>query len=327
MSNTSNEILLSEETNRLTVYPIKCNSIWQLYKKQMAAFWTVEEVDMSADYADFMTFNENEQHFIKNILAFFAASDTIVNINLLERFTNDVKLMEAKIAYTFQAMMENIHGEMYSLMIDTLIRNNDEKTKLMNAVETIPCIRKKALWAIKWIESKDSFCKRLIAFAIVEGIFFSGSFCAIFWLKHIKKNKMPGLTMSNEFIARDEGMHTEFACMLHSMLEKKISQDDLKCMIQEAVDIEIEFITESLPCKLIGMNSDLMSEYIKYVADKLCFSLDYNTIYNARNPFPWIEALSLGGKNNFFEAKASQYQNANIMNNSSKGKFEILEDF
>lgn len=321
------EPLLSEENSRLTVYPLKHKPIWEMYKKQQAAFWTVEEVDMSKDYDHFKKFKPEEQHFIKHILAFFAASDAIVNINLLERFTKDVKIPEAQIAYTYQAMMENIHAEMYSLMIETIIKDPTEKESLLNAVETIPCIGKKAAWAIKWIESQDSFAKRLVAFAIVEGIFFSGSFCAIFWIKHVKKNKMPGLTLSNEFIARDEGMHTDFACLLYSMMNNKLGQEELEGMIREAVEIESEFITESLPCKLIGMNSEMMNQYIQFVADRLCYTLGHSKIYNTKNPFTWIEALSLEGKNNFFEGRTSQYQNANIMNSSSKGAFMISEDF
>ena len=323
----SQEPLLSEENSRLTVYPLKYKKIWEMYKKQQAAFWTVEEVDMSKDYDHFKEFKPEEQHFIKHILAFFAASDAIVNINLLERFTTDVKITEAQIAYTYQAMMENIHAEMYSLMIETIIKDPTEKKSLSNGVETIPCIGKKAQWAIKWIESEESFAKRLIAFAIVEGIFFSGSFCAIFWIKHVKKNKMPGLTMSNEFIARDEGMHTDFACLLYSMLNQKLDQEDIHGMMKDAVNIESEFITESLPCKLIGMNSELMTQYIQYVADRLCYSLGYQKIYNVKNPFTWIEALSLEGKSNFFESRPSQYQNANIMNQSNKGEFMISDDF
>jgi ribonucleoside-diphosphate reductase subunit M2 len=321
------EPLLAEENSRLTVYPLKHKPIWEMYKKQQAAFWTVEEVDMSKDYDHFKKFKSEEQHFIKHILAFFAASDAIVNINLLERFTKDVKIPEAQIAYTYQAMMENIHAEMYSLMIETIIKDPTEKESLLNAVETIPCIGKKAAWAIKWIESQDSFAKRLVAFAIVEGIFFSGSFCAIFWIKHVKKNKMPGLTLSNEFIARDEGMHTDFACLLYSMMNNKLEQEELEGMIREAVEIESEFITESLPCKLIGMNSEMMNQYIQFVADRLCYTLGHPKIYNTKNPFTWIEALSLEGKNNFFEGRTSQYQNANIMNSSSKGAFMISEDF
>ncbi|VVU94672.1 Ribonucleotide reductase, small chain [seawater metagenome] len=321
------EYLLSEENNRLTVYPIKNMSIWDLYKKQQAAFWTVEEVDMSQDYDHFCKFNKDEQHFIKNILAFFAASDTIVNINLLERFTSDVQIMEAKIAYTYQAMMENIHGEMYSLMIETLVKDQEEKDKLMDAVNTIPCISQKAEWAFKWIDSDESFAARIVAFAIVEGIFFSGSFCSIFWIKHTKKDKMPGLTLSNEFIARDEGMHTDFACLLYSHLTEKLTQEKIHSMIKEAVEIEIEFVTKSLPCKLIGMNSELMARYIKYVADRLCYSLKYEKIYNEKNPFQWMETISLEGKSNFFENRASQYQNANILNKTSKGDFKILDDF
>lgn len=320
-----NEFLLQESSNRFTIYPIKHKDIWDMYKKQFACFWSVEEVDLSKDYSDFTKMNDNERHFIKNILAFFAASDGIVNMNLLERFSTEVKVTEAQVAYTFQAMMENVHGEMYSLLLDTYIKNTSEKENLLNAIHTIPCITKKAKWALDWIESDDSFAKRLIAFAIVEGIFFSGSFCAIFWLK--QRNLMPGLTMSNEFISRDEGMHCDFACLLYSKIKNRIDGDTVEQIFREAVDIEKEFITESLPCNLIGMNSMLMSEYIEFVADRLIVQLGYEKIYKTKNPFGWMDSISVESKSNFFETRVSQYQKASVLNETSAGDFTIVEDF
>ena len=287
------EILLDEENNRLTVYPILYNNIWSAYKTQMAAFWTAEEIDFSNDYKDFNSLSENEKYFIKMVLAFFAASDTIVNINLGERFTKEVQIREAIIAYNFQMMMENIHSEVYSLMIDNIIRNYEEKNKLLNAITEYPCISKKALWAKKWIDSKATFAIRLIAFAIVEGVFFSGSFCAIFWLK--KKNLMPGLCDSNELIARDESMHTDFAILLYLMIENKINERVVHQMFIEAVIIEKEFICESLPCSLLGMNSELMSQYIEFVSDRLLESLGYNKIWGTVNPFDFMESMSIEG--------------------------------
>ena len=320
----NNEVLLNPENNRLTIYPIKFESIWEAYKIQQAAFWTAEEIDFSKDYNDMMKLNENEQYFIKMVLAFFAASDTIVNINLSERFQKDVKIREAIVCYNYQMMMENIHNEVYSLMINNLIRNEDEKSKLLNAINEYPCIEKKARWATKWIESNDTFSRRLIAFAIVEGIFFSGSFCAIFRLK--KRGVMPGLCNSNELIARDEGLHTKFAVLLYSMLNDKVPEDEVHGIFKEAVEIEREFICDSLPCALIGMNSKSMTTYIEYVADRLLVELNYNKIWNAVNPFDFMESISVEGKTNFFEQRPTQYQNASILN-KNKDAFTITEDF
>jgi len=312
MSNMKeSEYLLSNTNTRMTTFPIKDKEIWDMYKKQVASFWTAEEVDLSKDAQDWDKLNDNERHFIKHVLAFFASSDTIVNINLLERFTQEVTLTEAQYVYTFQAMIENIHGEMYSLLIDTYIKDPTEKEKIFNAIETIPCVKKKADWAFNWIKSKDSFARRLLAFAIVEGIFFSGSFCAIYWFQ--QRNLLPGLSKSNEWISRDEGMHTYFACMLYHRLENKLDKEIVYGIIKEAVEIEKEFITESLPCDLIGMNSKLMSQYIEYVADVLISILGYDTIYNVDNPFPFMEALSIEGKTNFFENRVTEYSKAGVV--------------
>jgi ribonucleotide reductase beta subunit family protein with ferritin-like domain len=321
----TNEYLLNPENNRLTIYPIKNESIWSAYKKQQAAFWTAEEIDFSKDYDHFMKLNANEQHFIKMVLAFFSSSDTIVNINLGERFLNDVKIREAITAYTWQMMMENIHSETYSLQIDNIARDPEEKNRLFNAIKEFPCITEKANWAIKWIESDDSFAKRLIAFAIVEGVFFSGAFCSIFWLK--KRNIMPGLCASNELIARDEGMHCDFAILLYSMLDVKLPESDIHAMFQDAVEIEIKFICESLPCGLLGMNSDLMTEYIKFVADRLLVVLGYSKFFNSKNPFDFMESISIEGKTNFFEHRPTQYQKAAVLNKSRDSTFKLIEDF
>jgi ribonucleotide reductase beta subunit family protein with ferritin-like domain len=321
----SKEYLLNPENNRLTVYPIKNKDIWEAYKTQQAAFWTAEELDFSKDYTDFQKLSHNEQHFIKMILAFFSSSDTIVNINLSERFLNDVKIREATVAYTFQMMMESIHSEVYSLQIDNIIKDTDEKDKLFNAIREYPCIAEKAAWALRWIESNDSFASRLIAFAIVEGVFFSGSFCSIFWLK--KKNVMPGLCASNELIARDEGLHTKFAVLLYSMLEEKLDQEDVHLIFQEAVMIETRFICESLPCALLGMNSDSMTEYIKYVADRLLVDLGYKKFWNVTNPFDFMESISVEGKTNFFESRPTQYQKASVLNKTRDSSFLLTDDF
>jgi len=305
----SNEYLLKPENNRLTVHPIIDTQIWNHHQKQEAAFWTAKEIDFSKDYDDFQKLSTNEKHFIKSILAFFAASDTIVNINLAERFTMEVQIREAIIAYQWQIMIENIHSETYSLQIDNIVRDPAEKDKLLNAIENFDCIKQKAEWAKKWTENKEaSFAQRLIAFAIVEGIFFSGSFCAIFWLK--KKNVMPGLCDSNELISRDEGMHTDFACLLYSKIENKLDYSIVKEMFENAVEIERQFICESLPCELLGMNSRTMTEYIKFVADRLLVTLNYPKIWNATNPFDWMESISMEGVTNFFESRPTQYQKA-----------------
>jgi ribonucleotide reductase beta subunit family protein with ferritin-like domain len=322
---TNNEILLDQDNNRLTVYPIKYEKIWTAYKTQMAAFWTAEEVDFSKDADDFNKLSDNEKHFIKMVLAFFSASDTLVNINLGSRFSQEVQIREAVIAYNYQMMMENIHSEVYSLMIDNIVRDQTEKNKLLNAIVEYPCIGKKALWAQKWIESNASFAQRLVAFAIVEGLFFSGSFCSIFWLK--KKNLMPGLCDSNELIARDEGMHTDFAILLYSMINNKLDSETVHNMFKDAVEIEREFICESLPCSLLGMNNELMTDYIKFIADRLLLQLNYEKIWGTSNPFDFMESISMEGKTNFFESRPTQYQKSSVLNTSRETSFQVCEDF
>ena len=310
MSNSRNEMLLTENENRYVMFPIVDEDIWKMYKKQMDCFWRAEEIDLSKDIKHWATLNNDEQHFIKHILAFFAASDGIVLENLGQRFMNEVQIAEARAAYGFQIMMENIHSETYSLLIDTLVKEEREKTNLFEAIQNFPCIKKKADWAIKWINDKrSSFATRLVAFAAVEGIFFSGSFCSIYWLK--KRGLMPGLTFSNELISRDEGMHTDFAVLLFSKLEKKPKKAKIVELIKEAVQIEQEFITEALPCKLIGMNAKLMKQYIEFVADRLIVQLGYPKIYNSANPFDFMEMISLEGKTNFFEKRVGDYSLSN----------------
>jgi len=319
------EILLSEEENRYVIFPIKYDDIWKMYKKAMANFWTPEELDLSKDYDDFVKLTDNEKHFIENVLAFFAASDGIVNENLVERFCNDVKVLEAKFFYGFQIAIENIHSETYSLLIDTLIKDKIKKVKLLNAIETIPSIKKKAEWALKWIGSDRSFGDRCVAFAAVEGIFFSGAFCSIFWLK--KRGKMPGLCHSNELISRDEGMHTEFAVLMYSMLKDKPELSNVIDIIMEAVNIEKEFITESLSCSLIGMNKELMSQYIEYVADRLLMMLKIEPVYKSSNPFDWMEMISVQGKTNFFEKRVGEYSNVSNPEMESNHIFTLEDDF
>jgi ribonucleoside-diphosphate reductase beta chain len=283
-----------------------------MYKKHEASFWTAEEIDLSADKKDWETLSQNEQHFVKMVLAFFAASDGIVNENLAQRFMKEVQIPEARCFYGFQIAMENIHSETYSLLIDTYIKDNKEKNNLFNAIETVPSVGKKAHWALKWIESETtSFAQRLVAFACVEGIFFSGSFCAIFWLK--KRGKMPGLTFSNELISRDEGLHCDFACLLYSMLNKKLTSSEIKEIVSDAVAIEKEFVSTALPVELIGMNSKLMAQYIEFVADRLLVALGHEKIWKVQNPFEWMEMISLQGKTNFFEKRVGEYQKAGVM--------------
>ncbi len=324
--NKNMEFILSEEEKRYVIFPIKYDEVWKMYKKAEANFWTAEEIDLSKDLNDFNDkMNEDEKFFVENVLAFFAASDGIVNENLGERFYNEVKIQEAKFFYGFQIAVENIHSETYSLLIDTYVKDIQKKNKLLNAIETIPSVKKKAEWALKWIENKDAtFGTRVIAFAAVEGIFFSGSFCSIFWLK--KRGLMPGLCHSNELISRDEGLHTEFAVLVYSMLVDKPSKETVVEIIKEAVELEKEFITESLPCALIGMNQKLMKQYIEYVSDRLLLMLGLEKIYNVENPFDWMELISVQGKTNFFEKRVGEY--ANIANSDvSDNVFSVDADF
>lgn len=321
----SEEYLLNSDNKRYTVHPIKEKEMFQMYKTAMAAYWTPEEIDFSGDYEDFKKLNDDAQHFIKMILAFFAASDGLVNENLMERFTNEVQVMEALMFYGFQVMMENVHGETYSLMLDNVTRDKDEKDKLLNAVENFDCIKQKALWMKKWMNSDAPFVQRVIAFACVEGIFFSGSFAAIFWLK--KQNVMPGLCDSNELIARDEGMHTEFACLVKKKCSTKLDTEVVHEIVKEAVEIEKGFMCESLPCAMIGMNQDKMSEYIEYVADRLLVMLNFEKIWNTKNPFDFMESISMQGKTNFFESRPTQYQKAAVLNTGRENVFEVDEDF
>jgi len=305
------EPILKPNDNRFVLFPIQHDDIWQFYKKSEASFWTAEEIDLLQDLKDWENLNENERYFIKNVLAFFAASDGIVNENLAENFVSEVQYTEAKFFYGFQIMMENIHSETYSLLIDTYVaKDKDEKDRLFNAIETIPAVKKKAEWALNWIES-DSFAERLIAFAAVEGIFFSGSFCSIFWLK--KRGLMPGLSFSNELISRDEGLHCDFAVHLHNNhLVNKVPESRIREIIESALEIEKEFITESLPVSLIGMNSKLMSDYLEYVADRLMIDLKCAPIYKTENPFDFMSNIALENKTNFFEKRVAEYAKSGV---------------
>ena len=308
------EPLLQDDDNRYVMFPIKDQDIWKMYKKQEDLFWRVEEIDLSKDYKDWNTLSDDEKFFISMILAFFAASDGIVLENLGMRFMSEVQLSEARAFYGLQIAMENIHSIMYSTLIETYIKDKSKKTKLFNALNEFECIKKKGDWAIKWINDKrSSFATRLVAFACVEGIFFSGAFCAIFWLK--KRGLMPGLTLSNEFIARDEALHTEFAVLLHSKLEKPLKKQKIHEIIKEAVEIETEFINEALSCRLIGMNQLLMQQYIEFVADRLIVQFGGDKIYESKNPFDWMENISIEGKDNFFEKRVSEYSLATKIEN------------
>jgi ribonucleotide reductase beta subunit family protein with ferritin-like domain len=327
MANPTPKILdpiLEQSESRYVMFPIQDNQIWNMYKKQVDCFWRAEEIDLSKDLNDWDLLKEDEKHFISMILAFFAASDGIVLENLAVRFMGDVQLSEARAFYGFQIAMENIHSEMYSLLIDTYIKGSEEKNKLFEAIDNYPCIAKKANWAKKWIgDNRSSFASRLIAFAAIEGIFFSGSFCAIYWIK--KRGLMPGLTFSNELISRDEALHTEFAVLLYTKLLKKLPRKRVYEIIQEAVEIEKEFITEALPCRLIGMNSKLMTQYIEFVADRLVVQLGYDKIYNAANPFDFMELISVESKVNFFERTNSEYALSN--KKVEKDVFDFCTDF
>ena len=321
------EPILKENKDRFVIFPIQHHDIWEWYKKQEACFWTAEEIDLHQDITDWNTkLNEDEKYFIKHILAFFAASDGIVNENLAENFVSEVQYTEAKFFYGFQLMMENIHSETYSLLIDTYVKDEKEKNILFKALENFPAIAKKAEWALKWVES-DSFAERLIAFAAVEGIFFSGAFCSIFWLK--KRGVMPGLTFSNELISRDEGMHCDFAVHLHNNhLINKVSKTRITEILTNALDIEREFITESLPVSLIGMNAKLMTQYLEFVTDRLLVELGCERVYNSSNPFDFMDMISLQGKTNFFEKRVSEYQKAGVLNNDiDSNKISFDADF
>ena len=326
MTTSLREPILEENKSRFVLFPIQHDDIWSFYKKAEASFWTAEEIDLSPDQIDWENkLNDDERHFIKHILAFFAASDGIVNENLAENFLSEVQYTEAKFFYGNQVAMENIHSETYSLLIDTYIKDSAEKNHLFNAIDTLDCVKKKADWALRWIDKGD-FAERLVAFAAVEGIFFSGSFCSIFWLK--KRGLMPGLSFSNELISRDEGLHCDFACLLYNNhLVNKLSKDKVREIIMDAVEIEKEFVTDAIPVKLIGMNSDLMQQYIEFVADRLLVELGNERVYNTSNPFDFMEMISLQGKTNFFEKRVGDYQKSGILSEKNDRVFSIEEDF
>ncbi len=321
------EVFRAESSDRYTLFPIRHPAIWNMYKKHQAAFWTAEEIDLSQDLEDWEKLSDGERHFIKHVLAFFAASDGIVLENLIERFGQDVQLPEARSFYGFQAAMENIHSETYSLLIDTYVRDPKEKAELFRAIETLPCVAKKADWAIRWIASDASFAERLVAFAAVEGIFFSGSFCAVFYMK--KRGLMPGLTFSNELISRDEGLHAEFAALLYSMIPpaQRLTEDRIHAIVRDAVACEQEFVTDSLPVDLIGMNAGRMREYIAFCADRLLLMLGYSPYFNAQNPFEWMELISIEGKTNFFERRVGEYQKAGVTSSREENTFSLDCDF
>lgn len=320
------EPILQENKNRFVLFPIQHDDIWSFYKKAEASFWTAEEIDLAPDLIDWdQKLNDDERHFVKHVLAFFAASDGIVNENLAENFLSEVQYTEAKFFYGFQVAIENIHSETYSLLIDTYIKDTAEKNHLFNAIDTLDCVKRKAEWALRWID-EGSFAERLVAFAAVEGIFFSGSFCSIFWLK--KRGLMPGLSFSNELISRDEGLHCDFACLLYNNhLIHKLPKEQVREIIAEAVEIEKEFILEALPVKLIGMNSDLMSQYIEFVADRLLTELGNEKIYNVSNPFDFMDMISIQGKTNFFEKRVGEYQKAGVLAGKENQTFSLDEDF
>ena len=322
----NSEPLLQENENRYVLFPIQYHDIMEMYKKALSSFWTVEEVDLSKDHKDWESLEESERHFIENVLAFFAGSDGIVLENLSKRVINKIQVPEAKCFYGFQIAIENIHSEMYSLLIDTYITDSQKKNKLFNAINEIPSVKKKAEWALKWIGDENvDFSTLIVAFAAVEGIFFSGSFASIYWLK--KRGLMPGLTASNELISRDEGLHTDFACLIYSHINNKLSQDTVFSIIGEAVEIEKEFIVDSIPCKLIGMNSSLMSEYIEFVSDRLLVQLGYEKLFNASNPFSFMEMISIDGKTNFFEKRVMDYSKAGVGIDRSKMTFDLNSAF
>ena len=324
--------MLRENLDRFVLFPIEHSDIWEMYKQEQACFWTAEEIDLAPDLDDWENkLNDDERHFLKHVLAFFAASDGIVNENLVMNFSNEVQWPEARAFYGFQIMMENVHAETYSLLIDTYIKDATEKTHLFKALETVPSVATKGNWALRWLSRKrGNFAERLVAFAAIEGIFFSGSFCALFWLK--KRGIMPGMTFSNELISRDEGLHCDFACLLHNKLVRGAGENKIRQIISEAVAIEKEFIVEALPVSLIGMNCDLMATYIEFVADRLLVAFGCAKMYNAENPFPWMEMISMQGKTNFFEKRVGEYQKAGVLKSGSnlgsvQTTFSMEEDF
>jgi len=322
--NDNNELLLKKNSKRFVLFPVIYNNIYELYKKAESSFWTANEIDLSKDISDWEKLNSDEKHFIKNIIGFFAGSDGIIMENLACRFMNEIQIPEARAFYSYQIFNESIHSETYSLLIDTYIKDTEEKEKIFNSIENIPSVAKKALWAYKWIENKNvSFSIRLIAFAIVEGIFFSGSFCAIYWIK--KRGLMPGLTFSNELISKDEGMHCEFATLLYTMIQNRVDENVVHEIFKEAVEIEKEFITDSIKCNMIGMNSELMKQYIEFVSDRLLVQLGYNRIWNIENPFDFMELISLRPKSNFFEVRVGEYAKSKISESSTN--FELSNDF
>ena len=321
------EPILQEDNTRYVLFPIKHQDIWQAYNNHKNAFWTAQEIDYTSDLSDWASLTDDEKYFIENILAFFAGSDGIVLENLVSNFCKEIQIPEARCFYTFQAMMENIHSEVYSLLIDTFIKDPTKKDKLFNAITTIPCVQRKAEWAIKWMDNDtSSFAQRLVAFAIVEGVFFSGSFCAIFWLKNRGK-MVKALGTSNELISRDEGLHTDFAVLIYSKIINRLTEKQVHTIFAEAVDIEINFITESLPCRLVGMNSDLMIEYIKFVGDRLLVQLGYNKLYNSTNPFSFMDNLGLDGKTNFFEKRVTEYTLKSSSAKEDRSQLLIVDDF
>jgi ribonucleotide reductase beta subunit family protein with ferritin-like domain len=319
------EPILREDGSRFTAFPVKYPHLYDFYKKQVACFWTPEEVDLSRDGKDWKTLSDDERHFIKMVLAFFAASDGIVMENLSQRFMGDVKIFEAQANYAFQINIETVHSIMYSLLIEAYISDTTEKTKLFSATSNFPCVKKKADWAFKWLGSNADFKRRIVAFSAVEGIFFSGSFCAIYWLK--QRGILPGLTQSNEFISRDEGFHTTFAVMLHELLEDPCTESEIKEIISECVAIEKEFITEAIPVKMIGMNSGAMSQYIEFVADFLLSQYGLSPLYGSANPFPWMELISVETKTNFFEKRVTDYQRPGVLCSEEEREYKIMEDF
>jgi len=322
----ADEPLLQDNPNRFVIFPIQHADIWKMYKDHVAVFWRPEELDLSKDMKDWTKLSAGEQHFLKRVLGFFAGSDGIVMENLAQRFMTEIQIPEAKFFYGVQMMMETVHSETYSLLIDTYIEERAEKTDILRSIQTVPCIQKKAEWALQWMSSDEAdFATRLMAFAAVEGVFFSGAFCSIFWIK--QRGILPGLTASNEFIARDEGLHTEFACLLYSKCKHKLPKTKAHKLIREAVKIEKEFITEALPCSLIGMSAPRMAEYIEFVADRLLVTLGYPKIWETVNPFPWMERISLEGKDNFFEKRVTNYALAGVGQDATKAAFSLTEDF